>query len=89
MLLCDVIPRNVAPVGYLDIYEHPTPGTLRDAFYGNNAGDPSMFDQIRHRGGINILFADGHGEMKKLPKQNSSYSPSGALDDVYLIGGGN
>jgi prepilin-type N-terminal cleavage/methylation domain-containing protein/prepilin-type processing-associated H-X9-DG protein len=89
MLLCDAIPRVASPTGFLDFYEHPTPGTLRDAFYNNNAGDTSMFDQIRHKGRINVLFADSHGETKMLPKQNSTYSASGPLDDVYLVGGNN
>jgi prepilin-type processing-associated H-X9-DG protein len=89
MLLCDAIPRVGSPVGFLDFYEHPLPGTLRDAFYNNNAGDSTMFDQIRHKGRINVVFADSHGETKLLPKQNSTYTASGPLDDVYLVGGGN
>jgi prepilin-type processing-associated H-X9-DG protein len=38
------------------------PTTLYDCYTFNQAGTPSVFDLIRHKGNMNILFCDGHAE---------------------------
>ena len=89
-LMCDVIPRS-GDVNYLDIYDHTNPVSLREAFYNNavaglvRAGDGSMFDTVRHRAKINVVFADAHGETVAMPKKASAYTPAGPLDHVYIV----
>jgi prepilin-type processing-associated H-X9-DG protein/prepilin-type N-terminal cleavage/methylation domain-containing protein len=52
--------------------------TLADALAGNaKAGDPSNFDLRRHKGKLNISFADGHAETRRLD--------AGDLANVYLL----
>ena len=43
-------------------FDVTTDRTLYDAFTENGAGATSVFDVPRHRGKINCLFIDGHGE---------------------------
>jgi prepilin-type processing-associated H-X9-DG protein/prepilin-type N-terminal cleavage/methylation domain-containing protein len=87
-LMCDAIPRNSDLTGgWLTIYSANNLGnSLEDAYFDNNgAGETSMFDQNRHRGRINIVYADGHAETKNLPKPGSAYSKNGPLSQSYLI----
>lgn len=59
--LADGLPRiEFGPDLLLDIYDHNTDVSLADAYAWNGAGTPSMFDLLRHRGRMNVLFMDGH-----------------------------
>lgn len=85
MFLCDSTPRN-GNGGWLDFYATYRASTLAQAYYNNNgAGEKSMFAQDRHMGRMNIVFADGHGEMQNMPQVNSIYNPKGPLSNVYLV----
>jgi prepilin-type processing-associated H-X9-DG protein len=42
--------------------------TVLDMYNGTyDQGDPALFDLYRHRGKMNILFMDGHGESRDIP----------------------
>ncbi len=59
--LADGLPRiEFGPDLLLDIYDHNPDCSLADAYAWNGAGTPSMFDSLRHRGRMNVLFMDGH-----------------------------
>lgn len=86
-LMCDAIPRNHFVGGWLTIFAHNKGATLEDAYfnYNNRAGDASMFDDHRHRGRINVMFVDGHGEARFLPNRDAGYTADGPLSDIYVI----
>jgi prepilin-type processing-associated H-X9-DG protein/prepilin-type N-terminal cleavage/methylation domain-containing protein len=86
-LICDAVPRNKDYTGgWLTFYTGTSGTTMEDAYYDlNTAGETSMFDPNRHRGRINFLFADGHGETRFLPKTNAPYSTNGPLSQVLII----
>jgi prepilin-type N-terminal cleavage/methylation domain-containing protein/prepilin-type processing-associated H-X9-DG protein len=46
----------------MSFFDHAPTTTLYDCYTFNNAGTPSVFDLIRHKGNMNILFCDAHGE---------------------------
>ena len=43
-------------------YDHGPELSLYDCLVENQAGTMDVFDKIRHKGYMNILFCDGHGE---------------------------
>jgi prepilin-type processing-associated H-X9-DG protein/prepilin-type N-terminal cleavage/methylation domain-containing protein len=43
-----------------DVWAHNTPATLADVYNANSASGPVVFNLIRHKGRMNVLFADGH-----------------------------
>ena len=75
MFLADGLRRTEWPDDLLDIYDHVPNATLKDASLWNNAGTPSMFDRVRHRGRMNVVFMDGHAETVRM---------SDGLEAVYL-----
>jgi prepilin-type processing-associated H-X9-DG protein len=84
-LMCDAIPRNQDFTGgWLTFFANVTGKTLEDAYFNNGAGDVSMFDPIRHRGRINIVFADAHAETKVLPKPGAVYDVNGPLSQALI-----
>lgn len=51
------------------------PVTLGDVLAGNGKGDDaSMFDRTRHKGKMNVVYADGHVELKRIEKGDLSRS---------------
>lgn len=46
----------------MSFYDQAPNTTLYDCYTFNNAGTPSVFDLLRHKGNMNIVFCDGHGE---------------------------
>lgn len=85
-MMCDALPRNYYPGGWLTFFSHVVGGTLNDAYFDQNAGDFSMFDRYRHHGKINILYADGHADTRDLPAVTATYTAgAGPLSDVYIM----
>lgn len=86
-LMCDAIPRNHFVGGWLTIFAHNKGATLQEAYfnYNDRAGDASMFDDTRHGGRINVMFVDGHGETRPLPKRDAGYTTNGPLGDIFVI----
>ena len=65
---------------WLTVYNKTAgPGiSVADALAGNaKAGDPSNFDPPRHKNRLNVAFADGHAETRRLE--------AGDLANVYLL----
>ena len=63
MWLCDGLPRTEYGDDHiLALFDHNTNVTMYDAYSGdlNLAGTTSVFDLLRHRGNVNVLFIDGH-----------------------------
>ncbi len=84
-VLCDGIPRN-GTGGYISLYATTVGSTLEDAAYNaNGAGDKTSFDQNRHRGRVNVLYADGHGDSQRLPRAGTPYSVNGPLSGAYIV----
>jgi prepilin-type processing-associated H-X9-DG protein/prepilin-type N-terminal cleavage/methylation domain-containing protein len=84
-VLCDGIPRN-GTGGYISLYGSAIGATLEDAFYTDAIGGAaSSFDRNRHRGRLNVLYADGHGDAKFLPRPGVPYSAAGPLAGVYIV----
>jgi prepilin-type processing-associated H-X9-DG protein len=88
VLYSDAIPRNTPAAGWMpDGWICWTPDlnskgviTLADALASNGkALDKSMFDLPRHQGRINIAFADGHVELKRIT--------AGDLEGALLLPG--
>lgn len=86
LLFADAVPRQSAAVSFFWLgwivwtpaLDANGPVTLGDAFALNpNAQAADNFDLNRHKGRINVAFADGHVETLYLTKEN--------LDKVYLI----
>lgn len=84
-MMCDALPRNNYPGGWLTFFAHVTGATLEDAYFDNNAGDFTMFERYRHRGRINVLYADGHGDTRDLPAVGDTYSAGGPLSGAYIM----
>jgi prepilin-type processing-associated H-X9-DG protein/prepilin-type N-terminal cleavage/methylation domain-containing protein len=80
---CDPRPSGIGlgPGAWLTVYNKvvdPAGVAVADALAGNaRAGDPSNFDRVRHRGRVNVSFADGHSESRRIE--------DGDLRDVYLL----
>jgi prepilin-type processing-associated H-X9-DG protein/prepilin-type N-terminal cleavage/methylation domain-containing protein len=88
VLYSDAKIRDVAAAGWMrDPWICWTPAlssigavTLADAFVGNGkAVDKSMFDLQRHQGRMNVAFADGHVEVKRISV--------GDLEGAFLLPG--
>lgn len=86
MLFADALPRTSAPVPGFNMgwicftpqLEPSGPVTLGDAFAGNGrAENAESFDLNRHKGRMNVAFADGHVETVEITKES--------LDRIYLI----
>jgi prepilin-type processing-associated H-X9-DG protein len=100
-------PRYPSPWPFLTMYNNVAnyaPITMGDALTsrsggpGNHrlAGDPANFDQIRHRGKMNVGFCDGHVEVRNIPAftmnsagtlaiMKGSDPTAKGLQDVYLV----
>ncbi|HEY2584307.1 MAG TPA: prepilin-type N-terminal cleavage/methylation domain-containing protein [Tepidisphaeraceae bacterium] len=76
-MMCDALPRNNFPGGWLTFFSHVHGATLEEAYFNQNAGDVSMFDRYRHHGRINVLYADGHGDTLNLPAVTATYAAGG------------
>jgi prepilin-type N-terminal cleavage/methylation domain-containing protein/prepilin-type processing-associated H-X9-DG protein len=88
LLMTEGIPLN----GNFDVWAHSANATLADAFNGNNAGPAAGYDLIRHRGRINVLFADDHVEnFPILSNDGTTTGPgitaNGALANVSVNNG--
>ena len=95
MLFCDSPPNGQ---GSYEIWVHPAPYSLGDAYMGitGSAIGASAFDLIRHRGALNILYADGHVDSQPILSNgattasgtpaltNPQNCPSGALMKVSM-----
>jgi len=83
-------PPGTKPMGFTFVTSPPAPGTLRtlaNAYCRFGAGWGSMFDRTRHRGRMNVVFMDGHGETVVLPRTAPwSGGPGGADPAVFLSG---
>jgi prepilin-type processing-associated H-X9-DG protein/prepilin-type N-terminal cleavage/methylation domain-containing protein len=55
--------QSYAPVTLSDAITHRTSSTTGKII----AGDVANFDQVRHRGKMNIAFCDGHVELREIP----------------------
>jgi prepilin-type processing-associated H-X9-DG protein len=101
-------PQYPPPWPFLTFYNNNynfsyAPITLSDALTGRTggpgnhrlAGDAASFDQIRHRGKMNIAFCDGHVELRDIPPFTLNSQKTAAtmrndptakgLANVYLI----
>jgi prepilin-type processing-associated H-X9-DG protein len=75
VLMADASPRGGSNGWMLYDDQNPTE-TLMDFYNGTyDAGNPALFDLIRHQGKMNILFCDCHAE--------TSYIPGG-LDQMWI-----
>lgn len=64
--LTDASPRSTN--GWMVYNDHDRNETLSDFLTGkNDTTDPLLFDHVRHRGNMNILYLDGHGETMPIP----------------------
>jgi prepilin-type N-terminal cleavage/methylation domain-containing protein/prepilin-type processing-associated H-X9-DG protein len=87
MSMCDGSPNAFS----YEIYSHFTNNTLGDAYaqstgaaVNQGAGNTASFDLIRHRGGINVLFIDGHVSAYVIPKTPGTNIGHNDLDHVLL-----
>ena len=94
MLLCDGVAFPTAPWNTYEVWVHPAQQHLSDAYLGSNTVGASVFDLVRHRGTMNILYLDGHvdnqpilstGSMKAVGAVGSAgNSPSDGLKSVSI-----
>ena len=63
------------------------PVTLADCLRNNaKGGFKSSFDKTRHRGLMNVLFADGHVTTVMIGKNKDDISaPSGDLERIWIV----
>ena len=83
-------PAGSRPLGLSFVTVPPLPGTLRtlaNAYCRYGAGWGSMFDRTRHRGRMNVVFMDGHGEPIVLPKTPPWRGGPGGADPATFLQG--
>ncbi len=95
MLLCDG--QGDGSIGAwqrFDMFCTSAPDTMADVYHGSDAGGfntsgPINFDLIRHRGRMNVLFADGHVDNVAILKSGGTIAlpgdgPSGDLASIWM-----
>jgi prepilin-type processing-associated H-X9-DG protein len=78
--------RNTGSDATPAFYDNNSPLTLYDAYMGLGGGTASVFDLHRHRGRMNCLFMDGHGEtFDILANRSHANVASPGLKQVFLV----
>ena len=84
-------------VGTLEIWTSTTNASLADIYMGNSITN-AIFDLVRHRGKLNVLYADGHVDTHPIlssgasvangPVGSAGNTPSGYVAGQQSYGGG-
>lgn len=86
LLLADASPRG-AGGGWIMYDDQSTNKTLLGFYLGYDDGsDPELFDKVRHRGNMGILFADYHCEDVEIPKA-TNVATGGVLNQISMWDG--
>jgi len=76
LFIADASPRT-GYLNYMAFNDDSPTETLIDMYNAvYDATDPQLFDMTRHRGTMNILFMDGHGESRRIPDGLSTVNVS-------------
>ena len=84
MLACDGRPRNMTNDNWILVFNKTADTTLYDfqqLTMADNAFGKQTLDFIRHRGLMNVLFLDGHGEA--VPMSPEGLKSVGVAKGIY------
>ena len=82
MLMMDINTTNwssfTSNASILEVWTFKQNSSLADVYMGVNAQGPGLFDLVRHRGRINILYADGHVDSQPILTTGAHVTPTDA-----------